>query len=452
MMHWSILGGHLMNKDCTMEEMPFSRFHMKIFAYSSGSTFVDGYSLGIIAIALAVMQNSFDMSVTVIGLLGTATLAGMVLGGMFGGYFTDKIGRKKMFIIDMLVLAIVTTLQFFATDPVQLIILRFVIGIALGTDYPIAGSLMSEFSPQKKRGALLGGINGFWFVGYAVSFLVGYLLIPLGDTSWRWMLLSGAFPIVLLLLARLNMPESPHWLVQQGRKEEAEQIVQKIFGDNVVVSNDTTGHIKTNFKDIFRNGQGKWTFFVSTFWSLQVMTTFAIGTYIPSILYEFGFQDGSQEYLGSAIINIFYLIGVIPALYLIERYGRRPTLIWPFLISTLALFALGYASGLNAPFTVILLLFIIYGIFNTAMGCHQWIYPYELFPTNIRGTGGGFTTTISRVASAISTFFFPVILTNFGVSNTMYIAGFLLFIGFVISVMMAPETKNMNLQEAGSIR
>lgn len=95
MMHWSILGGHLMNKDCTMEEMPFSRFHMKIFAYSSGSTFVDGYSLGIIAIALAVMQNSFDMSVTVIGLLGTATLAGMVLGGMFGGYFTDKIGRKK---------------------------------------------------------------------------------------------------------------------------------------------------------------------------------------------------------------------------------------------------------------------------------------------------------------------------------------------------------------------
>ncbi|MCQ9844274.1 sugar porter family MFS transporter, partial [Staphylococcus aureus] len=174
-----------------------------------------------------------------------------------------------------------------------------------------------------------GGINGFWFVGYAVSFLVGYLLIPLGDTSWRWMLLSGAFPIILLLLARLNMPESPHWLVQQGRKEEAEQIVQKIFGDNVVVSKDTTGHKKTNFKDIFRNGQGKWTFFVSTFWSLQVMTTFAIGTYIPSILYEFGFQDGSQEYLGSAIINIFYLIGVIPALYLIERYGRRPTLIWP---------------------------------------------------------------------------------------------------------------------------
>ncbi len=442
-----------MNKVQTMEEMPFQRFHMKIFAYSSGSTFVDGYSLGIIAIALSIMQNnSFEMSVTVVGLLGTATLAGMVIGGAVGGYFTDKIGRKKMFIIDMLVLAIVTALQFFATDPTQLIILRFVIGIALGTDYPIAGSLMSEFSPQKNRGALLGGINGFWFVGYAVSFLVGYLLIPLGDESWRWMLLSGAFPIVLLLLARLNMPESPHWLLQQGRKEEANKIVQDVFGKNVVVSQEGTKHKKTNFLDIFRHGQGKWTFFVSTFWSLQVMTTFAIGTYIPSILSEFGFQNGSQEYLGSAIINIFYLIGVLPALYLVEKFGRRPTLIWPFLVSTIALFALGLASGLHASFTIILLLFIVYGIFNTAMGCHQWIYPYELFPTNIRGTGGGFTTTISRIASAISTFFFPAILANFGLSVTMYIAATLLLIGFIISAIMAPETKNMNLEQAGSIR
>lgn len=81
------------------------------------------------------------------------------------------------------------------------------------------------------------------------------------------------------------------------------------------------------------------------------------------------------------------------------------------------------------------------------MGSHQWIYPYELFPTHVRGTGGGFTTTISRIASAISTFFFPVILDNFGVSITMYIAAFLLMIGFVISAFMAPETKSMNLKE-----
>lgn len=434
-----------------MEDMPLCKFHMKIFAYASGSSFVDGYSLGIIAIALSVMQSDFDMSVTMIGLLGMGTLGGMVIGGLVGGYFTDILGRKKMFIIDMLLLGIFTTLQFFVTDPTQLVVLRFLIGIALGTDYPIAGSLMSEFAPSKHRGALLGGINAFWFIGYAISYLIGYFLLPLGQGSWRWMLISGALPIVLLLLARLNMPESPHWLIKQGRHKEANTIVEKVFGQGVVVSHEEQEAKKTSLVDIFKNGYGKRTFFVSTFWSLQVMTTFAIGIYIPEILGQFGFQDGSQKYLGSAIINLFYLIGIFPALYLVEKYGRRPTLIWPFLITAIALFSLGVLSAGSTPFIFIILIFIIYGIFNTGMGSHQWIYPYELFPTHVRGTGGGFTTTISRIASAISTFFFPVILDNFGVSITMYIAAFLLMIGFVISAFMAPETKSMNLKEAGSI-
>ena len=435
----------------TMEQMPFGKFHMKIFAYSSGSTFVDGYSLGIIAIALSVMQQHIELSVTMVGLIGMATLAGMVLGGVIGGYFTDIIGRKKMFIIDMLVLAIATAAQFFVTDPAQLVILRLLIGVALGMDYPIAGSLMSEFSPQKNRGALLGGINAFWFIGYAISYLIGYFLLPLGTDSWRWMLLSGALPIVFLLLARLNMPESPHWLIKQGRQQEANNIVKSIFGPNVIVSEDDDCHKKTNLLNIFKNGYGKRTLFISIFWSTQVMTTFAIGTYIPEILAQFGLHEGSSKYLGSAIINLFYLLGVFPALYFVEKYGRRPTLLWPFLITTVTLFALGIISGNNVSFVIIVILFIIYGIFNTAMGCHQWIYPYELYPTHVRGTGGGFTTTISRIASAISTFFFPLLLSQLGLSITLYIAGGLLFIGFIVSYFLAPETKNMNLTEAGTI-
>ena len=148
---------------------------------------------------------------------------------------------------------------------------------------------------------------------------------------------------------------------------------------------------------------------------------------------------------------MFYLIGIFPALYLVEKYGRRPTLIWPFLITALALLSLGIVSGGSAPFLIILVLFIIYGIFNTAMGSHQWIYPYELFPTYVRGTGGGFTTTVSRLASALSTFFFPMILENYGLSITMYISATLLFIGFILSICMAPETKGKNLEEPGAI-
>lgn len=442
-----------MNKVRTMEEIPLNRFHYKMFAYASGSTFVDGYIIGIIAIALAVMQTQFEMSVIMLGFLGMATLAGMFVGGIVGGYLTDIIGRKKMFLIDMLIMLIVSILQFFVMDPVQLVVLRFILGIAIGADYPIAGALMAEFSPKKNRGSLLGGLNGFWYIGYASSYLVGYLMLNIGDTSWRWMLASSAVPVFFLLLARLNMPESPLWLASKGREEEANALVEKIYGKNVIMTRDLEQNTeKSSFLDIFRNNYGKWVFFIAIFWSMSVIPTFAIGTFIPEILAQFGFADGSKEYLGSAIINIVYLAGLIPALFLIEKYGRRPTLIVPFFVSGLALVSLGFVAGLNASFIVILLLFIVFGTFNTAMGAHQWIYPNELFPTNIRGTAMGFITGVTRIASAFGTFIFPSLLAYFGLANTLYMCGGLMFVGFIISLMMAPETKNMSLAEASSIQ
>ena len=438
-------------KVITMEEVPINRFHYKMFAYAAGSTFVDGYVIGIIAVALSLMQRQFEMSVTTVGLVGMATLAGMFVGGMIGGYFTDLIGRKKMFLIDMLILLIVSILQYFIATPVQLVILRFILGIAIGADYPIAGALMAEFAPRKNRGQLLGGLNGFWYIGYAISYVVGYFLLYLGDSSWRWMLSSSAVPVALLLLARLNMPESPRWLASKGREDEAKAIIQKIFGDNVVMSQDEETEEKSKFLDIFRDGYGKWIFFVSAFWSFSVIPTFAMGTYIPEVIARFGFADGTTEYLGSALINIIYLVGLIPILHLIEKYGRRPTLIVPFFVASIALFLLGIASNYNLPFGVILFLFVLYGAFNTAMGAHQWVYPNELFPTRIRGTAMGFMTGFTRIVSAISTFLFPIILESFGLGVTMYLCSGIMFLGFLVSYIMAPETKGMSLAEASSI-
>ena len=440
-----------MSKVRTMEEMPLSRFHYKMFAYASGSTFLDGYIIGIIAVALSVMQTQLDMSVTMIGLIGAATLAGMLFGGIIGGYLTDLIGRKKMFLIDMLVMAVVSILQFYVNDPMQLVILRFILGIAVGADYPIAGALMTEFSPTKNRGSLLGGLNGLWYIGYVSSFLVGYLMLSIGEDSWRWMLASSAIPVIIMLISRLNMPESPRWLASKGREKEANAIVQKIFGENVILSAEAETKEKTSYLDMFRNGYGKLILFVTLFYSLQVLPLYGINTYIPEILAQFGFANGTREYLGAAVINLIYLIGLLPALYLVEKFGRKPTLYWSFLVCSISLFILGAISGLNVPFVFILALFVIYGTFNTGMGAHTWIYPNELFPTHIRGTAMGFTTGVARIASAIGTFFSPAIMATYGLAATLYICGAILFIGFLVSLFMAPETKNMSLTEASSL-
>ncbi|MED4074209.1 MFS transporter [Priestia endophytica] len=435
----------------TLEEMPLSKFHFQMFFYTGGGAFIDGYIIGIIAVALSILQPQFDMSLTMVGIVGMAALVGMFFGGVVGGYLTDLIGRKKMFILDLVVFVIASVLQYFVNDPMQLIVLRFILGLAVGADYPIAGTFMAEFAPKKNRGSLLGGLVALWYVGYGVSYLVGYLMLSLGEDSWRWMLVSSAVPAIIILLARLRMPESPMWLASKGRKKEAQATVQRIFGKGVILSDSPEGKEKTSFLDMFRNGYGKWTIFIALFWTLQVAPSFAIATYIPEVLGQFGFADGNKEYLGSALMSLFYIVGLLPALYLVEKLGRRPVLIWPFLVSAAILTVLGFTASWHMSFAFTIVLFIIYGIFNTGMSIHQWIYPNELFPTKIRGTALGFGTGISRIGSSLSTFLFPIILSQYGLSVTLYICASLFFIGFIISILMAPETKNMSLEETSSL-
>ncbi|MED3729606.1 MFS transporter [Priestia endophytica] len=440
-----------MGKIRTLEDMPLRKFHFQMFFYTGGGAFIDGYIIGIIAVALAVLQPQFEMSLTLVGIIGMAAYVGMFFGGIIGGYLTDLIGRKTMFILDLSIFVIASIPQFFVTDPVQLIILRLILGFAVGADNPISATYMAEFAPRKHRGALLGGLIALWYVGYALSYLVGYWMLALGDDSWRWMLASSAVPALILLVARLRMPESPMWLASKGRKSEANAIVQRIFGKGVILSGSLEKNEKTSFMDMFRNGYGKWTLFIALFWTLQVAPAFAIATYIPQVLGEFGFADGSKEFLGSAIMSLFYLVGLLPAVYLVEKIGRRPVLIWPFLVSSVVLIVLGITSGWHMSFTFTIALFIIYGIFNTSMNILQWIYPNELFPTNIRGTAVGFGTGVSRIGASLSTLLFPLILSKYGLEVTLYVCAALFFIGFLISLVMAPETRNMTLSETSAL-
>ena len=153
--------------------------------------------------------------------------------------------------------------------------------------------------------------------------------------------------------------------------------------------------------------------------------------------------------MGSVIISLFALSGLIPAMYLIDRLGRRPILIWPFLITGVALLILGVAPG--SPAWVIVALFIIFAFFNAGSSVLQYIYPNELFRTEVRATAMGFATAVSRIGAAIGTFLLPLLLSGIGTGPTMILAAVLCFIGFVMSWFMAPETKNLTLAEASEV-
>jgi len=189
----------------SLDDAPLNAFHRKLTLFSSGGPFLDGYILAIIGIALVQATPGLNMDTLWVSLIGASALVGVFLGGIVFGPLTDRIGRKLMYMIDLGAIVVFSILQFFVTSDWQLLVLRLLIGVAVGADYPIATALVAEFAPREWRARLLGGLNAMWFVGATVASFVGFFLLSV-DGGWRWMLLSSAAPAVLIMIARTSTP------------------------------------------------------------------------------------------------------------------------------------------------------------------------------------------------------------------------------------------------------
>ena len=320
-----------MQAQASLDDAPFSAFHRRIAIYSCGGPFCDGYILGIIAAALGPLSSEIGLTAGWQGMVGAAALVGMFVGGLVFGYLTDLLGRRVMYSADLLVLIVASAAQFWVHDRVSLLVLRFVLGLAVGADYPIASALLSEFAPKRQRGMLLAAMIGAWWLGYTISFIAGYALGNEGLT-WRWMLASSAIPAAIVSLLRWGTPESPRWLMSKGRTEEAHDLIERHIGSGYVLQEGASA--KTAYRAIFRGPYLGRTAFVCVFWSCQVIPTFAIYTFAPDLLRALGSPDPA---FGAAILSLFFLAGVIPAVLLIDRIGRRPVLTVPFAVTGITL-------------------------------------------------------------------------------------------------------------------
>ncbi|MGO4119007.1 MFS transporter, partial [Rhizobium ruizarguesonis] len=196
------------------------------------------------------------------GLIGSSALIGLFLGSLILGYISDFIGRQKIFVLSFILITLASFLQFFAETPAQLFLLRILIGIGMGGDYSVGHTMLAEFSPKKHRGVLLGSFSVIWTVGYVASTVIGMNLLSLGPDAWRWMLASSALPAVIILLLRIGTPESPRWLINKGRIDEARQIVKKYLGPNIVLDDETpVPKTQGSFARLFSKGMRKRTAF-----------------------------------------------------------------------------------------------------------------------------------------------------------------------------------------------
>ncbi|MGH3493414.1 MAG: MFS transporter [Sciscionella sp.] len=438
-----------------VDDAPVSGFHRKLAAACSGGPLLDGYLLGIVGVALGGATATLHLSTTTIAVVGVAALVGMFFGGLIFGPITDRVGRKPMYTLDLLVLIVASVLSIFVTSAWQLIALRFVIGVAIAADYPIATALLSEWLPRKRRGQMFTSVIIIWYIGTALAYLVGYLITAsAGAGGWRWMLGSSAVLAAAIFLLRLGTPESPRWLVGAGRTEEACHVIEGALHVPVTTVELEGGAAAGNqgrgsIAELFRGIYLRRTAFVVVFFTCAIIPLFALLTFGPQLLGSFGLAgEGNLANLGTAVVNLVFALGCLPAMRLLETVGRRKTITVSFALMVLPLIALGAWTHAPAPFAVGF--FCLYALFSGGPGILEWGYPNELFPTRIRAAAVGMAIALTRFGAAIGTFLVPVSLTTLGTATTMYIGAGITFIGFLACLAWAEETRHRSLEDIGA--
>jgi len=440
-----------MSNNISVEDVPLSRFHRLLTVRSGGGSFVDGYVLSIIGIAMTKVSPALGLNAFWEGLIAASALIGIFFGGFIGGALTDRLGRRVLYFVGPTLFIVCSLAQYWVQSGEMLFALRFLNGVAVGIEYPVATAFLVEFLPKRYRGPCLATLTILWFAGAAAAYLTGEAILNVGGPeAWRLTLASTAVIGALLFLVRLGTPESPRWLISKGRDKEAEAIIQAVYGPDFGLKNlPQQAECKNlSFGSLLHSGYGKRMAFVTIFWTCSVIPVFAVYAFAPRVL-EALHLSGNWASYGSIAITLLFVIGCVIATRLVNSLGRRKLLLHSFLWSGLALLLLGLLR--DGPSMVILLMFGAYALFIGGAQVLQLVYPNEIFPTEIRAGAVGVGTSMSRVGAAVGTWLVPVSLQTIGIGYTMYIAAGITFFGLLVSWFLAPETAAQTLEDAASL-
>jgi len=433
-----------------LDGLPFTRKHGRILTGSGIGWALDAMDVGLISFIIAALVQHWGITTGESGLIVSIGFAGMAVGASLGGLLADRIGRRQVFALTLLVYGLATGASALVGGVGLLLVLRFIVGFGLGAELPVASTYVSEFAPARIRGRLIVILEAFWAVGWTAAALIGYFLVPVSEHGWRWAFALGAVPAFYAMIVRWGLPESPRWLLGRGRVDEAEKIIAEFersagriapaqpvgspaeagapaAGEQVVgsASEQAEGAGTPAAEQTIARSAGQrlaalWSreFRVRTLsvWLVWFCVNFAYyGAFIwiPSILVEAGFPL-VKSFGFTLIITLAQLPGYAVAAWLIEVWGRRLTLS-VFLVGSAAS-AIVFGTVHSEP--AIIASGMALSFFNLgAWGALYAVTP-EIYPTSLRATGAGWAAGVGRIASIIAPLLVPLMLASGGAGLT----------------------------------
>ena len=443
-----------------MEAVPFGRWHRKPRIVIGTATFFDAFDALSLAFALPVLVMLWDIAPAQIGILISASYVGQLIGALAFSNLAEKHGRIRGATAAVTIMSIMSLGCVFAGNFQMLLWLRFLQGIGIGGHMPVAAAYISELSRARGRGRFFLLYEMIFPVGLMVTGQIGRFVVPSVGWGWQAMFLIGAIPglIVAYLISRL--PESPRWLINRGRLDEAERIIEAMEARNAYAmtaeaevmppaaapASAPTAQAprKTRWLELLSPAFLSRTLTVWALWASAYFIANGLNNWMPT-LYSTVYELELGTALFAALLNnVAQVLLLLVCVFTIDRIGRRNWVAASFVLggAALALFGL---TGAQNPFVLMVLGTLAYGIIGSTNAV-LYLYTPEIYPTRMRAIGTGLATSWLRLASAAAPTIVGLMVGEQGVA-----AVFLMFAGVAVVGLIAAtrmiETSNRRLED-----
>ena len=388
---------------------------------------------------------------------GTVVMAmalwGTVIGAMFGGIPTDKLGRKKTLIWIGVFYTVSALGSAMVNDPYTFAFFRFLGGLGVGASTIAAPAYVSEIAPPKDRGRLVALYQFNIVLGILIAFFSNYLLSNIGENAWRWMIGVEAIPAVIYTLLVFTVPRSPRWLLLKGRDNEATRTLKILYPDKNVdeviaeIKASQATHVDSKETIFMKKYRFPLTlaFLIAFFNQFSGINAFLY--YAPRIFQEAGLGE-STALLSSIGIGVTNLVFTLVGVALIDRLGRKPLMFIGSIgyIISLSLVAMAFFlnwEGMSVP----IFLFIFIASHAIGQGAVIWVFISEIFPDHLRATGQSFGTSTHWILAAIIPSLVPFLFAEIGAGVVFAIFAFMMVLQLIFVIFMMPETKGVSLEE-----
>lgn len=432
-----------------VQRLPIGRFHYNLLGIVGLGWMFDAMDTGIIAFIMTKLVHDWGLTPAQSGWIVSIGFVGMAIGAVFSGALADRFGRKNVFASTMVLYSVATALCAFAPNLTVLLVCRFLVGLGLGGQLPVAVTLVSEYIPAQVRGRFIVLLESFWGLGWLVAALVSYFLIP--HFGWHIAFLIGGLPLFYVWVVLTKVPESVPYLINRNRIEEAHQLIQKLeqqVGVEVIQEIEVlpvAHQQKVSFQQLWQKPFVRRTLMLWLIWFGIVFSYYGIFTWLPSLLVKQGYDIvKSFEYVLFMILA--QLPGYIMASWLVEKLGRKATLAGFIGLCAVSAYFFGQSNSDSS----IMFWGCLMSFFNLGAWGVLYTYTPEQYPTNIRAFGSGWAAAVGRIGGIVA----PMVVTSLMVAPDAFHHVFMMFTVVLLAVaavivILGEETQGKTLESIG---